>query len=80
MTKRLAAWLMLPAPTPVFPKWVEPTAETPVGKGGWSPWFWSTVTAISIFLTAEDMDGVLARAKDVGVAKMVTISTRVKRF
>ena len=29
---------------------------------------------------AEDMDGVLARAKAVGVAKMVTISTRVKRF
>jgi TatD DNase family protein len=29
---------------------------------------------------AEDMDGVLARAKEAGVAKMVTISTRVKRF
>lgn len=34
VTKRLAAGLALPAPTPVFPKWVEPTAETPVGKGG----------------------------------------------
>jgi TatD DNase family protein len=29
---------------------------------------------------AEDMEGVLARAKAVGVAKMVTISTRVHRF
>lgn len=29
---------------------------------------------------AEDMEGVIARARAVGVAKMVTISTRVRRF
>lgn len=33
VSKRLVAGLALPAPTPVFPKWVEPTADAPAGKG-----------------------------------------------
>ena len=65
----------LPAPTPVFPRYVDsatarPELMTPC---------WSTAIAISISRISPTSSTPSSRAPAAGIGRMVTISTRVKR-
>ena len=74
--QRIAPGATLPAPAPVFPRYVEPETQRAQGV---TP-CWSTAIAISIFpISPTSSTPWSARAKAAGIGRMVTISTRVRR-
>ncbi len=70
----LVAGTKLPAPAPVFPRYVEQPAEQVVSM------LVDSHCHLDFPDFAEERDAVIARAVAAGVGRMVTISTRVKRF
>ena len=75
---RIAAGAKLPAPAPVFPRYVEPATRRRNSHA-------EKICLIDSHCHldfpdfADELDAVVARARDAGIARMVTISTRVAR-
>ena len=74
--QRIAAGTTLPAPAPVFPRYVEPEAA----DGARADAMLVDSHCHLDFPDFEDeLDGVVARAQAAGIGRIVTISTRVRR-
>ena len=74
---RLVPGTTLPAPEPVLPRYVEPD---PAGDGKERGMIVDSHCHLDFPDFADELDQVIARAHAADVRKMVTISTRVRRF